>query len=116
MDTLKKIWEWIKKYPWTIIVAIASTIGAILLWKASSNNIESLDDAIQVKAAIREISRKEGKIKTLEELGDLKKTEIESIKKDIIVSKKRVLEIRNAESLEDKSDDEIAAIFSNSSF
>jgi len=113
---MQKIWKWIKENPWALIVAIVSTLGALFLWKASSNNIESLDDAIQVKAALREISRKEGKAEVLEEWGNLKKKELNLVKHDITLSKKRVIEIHNAENLDGLSDIEIANVFSDSGF
>jgi hypothetical protein len=116
MITVKLIWNWIKTHPWAIIVALVSSIGAFFLWKASSNEVASLDDAIQIRAATREIARKEMQAQMLESMGDSKKEEVDNLRQKITASKKRVMEIHNDAPLDDKSDDDIARLFTLAGF
>ncbi|MGW8177449.1 MAG: hypothetical protein ACWGQW_01415 [bacterium] len=116
MKVLKAIWAWIKKYPWAVIVAVAGVLGAIALLLSRSNQVSSLDDAVQVRAAAREIARKEARAQALEEQGDAKLSEVIALRQEINASKKRVMEIHNAESLDGKSDDDIARLFTAAGF
>jgi len=113
---IKKAGKWLKDNPWAIIVALGSVLGAVLLWKSTSNSIGTLDDAVQVRAAAREIARKEARAQALAERADVDGKEVQAIRQEIIASKKRVLEIHNAEPLEGKTDEEIAAAFTAAGF
>ena len=116
MTFFKKVWAWIKKYPWALLVALVSLAGAALLLLSRQNSVESLDDAVQIRAAVREIARKEARARELEAQADSMAPEVERLKEEIAASKKRVMEIHNAEPLQDKSDDDIARLFSDAGF
>jgi len=116
MIILTTIWGWIKKYPWALIVALAGIIGATALLLSRTNNVSSLDDAIQVRAAVREIARKEARAKTLEQQADADSVEVEALKREVVASKKRVMEIHNAKSLDGKTDADIARLFADAGF
>lgn len=116
MKYLKAIWAWIKKYPWALIVAFVGIAGATFLLLSRSNNVASLDDAVQVRAAVREIARKEARAKALEQEADVDGAEVLRLKREVVASKKRVMEIHNAESLDDKSDIDIARLFTDAGF
>ena len=112
-----KRWRnWLKEHPWAIVVALASILGALLLWKSTGNAVGSLDDAIQVRAAAREIAAKEARAATLEEQADAKGENVTALRREVAASKRRVMEIHNAEPLDDKNDDEVAALFTDAGF
>ncbi len=97
-------------------MAIAGVFGAILLWKSSSNGIGSLNDAIRVRADATAIVAKEARAKQLVTMADGKAEEVSALRKDIAASKRRVMEIHDDEPLGDKSDSEIALLFTTSGF
>ena len=112
----KRLWQWIKDHPWAILVALGSVLGALLLWKSAGNAVGSLDDAVQVRAAAREIAAKEARAATLEGQADAKAEDVEALRREVAASKRRVMEIHNAEPLDDKSDADVADLFSAAGF
>ncbi len=112
MPWYKRFWQWIKDHPWAILVALGSILGALLLWKSAGNAVGSLDDAIQIRAATREIAAKEARATALEEQADAKGSDVTALRREVTASKRRVMEIHYAEPLDDKSDDEVAVLFS----
>jgi hypothetical protein len=111
-----KIISWLKKYPWAIIVALGSVLGAIAILISRENQVSSIDGAVQIRAAIREIAKNEASVLDLEKKDLEKKVEIEKIEKEIASSKKRVLEIHKGEDLSEKSDEDISRLFNISGF
>ncbi len=116
MTFLKVIWKWLKKYPWAFIVVFGSATGALFLLASKANQISSFDDAVQVRAAAREIVRKEARVKELLGQENVNIVEMVALKSEIAASKKRIMEIYNATSLENESDDDIARLFTAAGF
>ena len=116
MRALKAVWAWVKKYPWAIVVAAASALTALALLLSRRNQVASLDDAVQIRAAVREVARKEGAARALEARADAKAEDVTALRRDIAASKKRIMEIYNAQPLDDKSDDVVARMFTAAGF
>ncbi len=112
----RRLWQWIKDHPWAILVALGSVLGAVVLWKLGRNDIGTLDDAVQVRAAVREIAAKKARAAALEEQADAKAEDITALRREIRASRRRVMEIHDAEPLDGKSDDEVAALFTLAGF
>lgn len=113
---MKKAWAWLKDNIWAPIVAVLAVFGAWLLWKNRTNAIASLDNAVEVRAAVRDIAAKEARAKVLEEQSDASGEEVAALRRQIAASKRRVMEIHNAEPLDDKSDADVAALFTDAGF
>lgn len=113
---LKRVWTWIKDHTWGVLAAFAGVLLAVFMWKSGRNQIGSLNDAVQVRAAVREIAAKEARAQALEEQSDTKGEEVNALRREIAASKRRVMEIHNAQPLDDLDDSEIATLFSASGF
>lgn len=113
---MKKVRTWIKDHTWGILAAFGGVILAVFMWKASGNKVGSLNDAIQVRAAAKEIAAKEARARLLEEQADAKAEDVAALRREIAASKRRVMEIHDAEPLDDLDDSEVAALFSSSGF
>ena len=116
MPWYKRAWSWIKDHTWGILAAFGGVFLALLAWKAASNKIGSLNDAVQVRAAIREIAAKSARADALEEQADAKGEDVTALRREIAASKRRVMEIHDATPLDDLDDSEVAALFSASGF
>ena len=81
------------------------------MWKSARNAVGSLDDAVQVRAAARQIAAKEARAAALDEQADGKSEQVKALRREVAASKRRVMEIHDAEPLDDKSDDEVADLF-----
>ena len=96
---------------------VAGVVGvflAIFMWKSKANRTRSMEEAIQVRAAQREIAIKEGRAAELVRQADARQEDIDEARAEIAAAKKRALEIYQGESLEGKTDEEIAIIFTAS--
>ncbi len=104
--------EWL----WDNPIALASMVGAVagawFMWKRSTNKIASLEDAVQVQAARISIVKKTVEAEALEARAEDTSQEVQELKREIVASQKRVVEIHNAEAVEGKTDEEIANLFS----
>jgi hypothetical protein len=78
--------------------------------------VSSFDDAVYVRATTREIARKEADARVLEARADVKAEQVAALRREIAASKKRVMEIHNAQPLDDKSNDDIARMFTAAGF
>lgn len=113
---MTRCWKWVKDHPWALLVAFASVLGALALWKSSGNKVASLNDAIQVRAAAREIAAKEGRADLLAEQADARGSDVSALHREVAASKRRVMEIHAAEPLDGRSDAEVAALFTEAGF
>lgn len=112
----KRVVTGVAKWLWDNPLALASMVGAVLggflMWKRSTNKIASLEDAVQVQAIKVSIAKKTARADLLEEQADDAAEEVEVLKRAVVASKKRVVELHEGESLEGKDDEQIAELFS----
>ncbi len=113
-SALKKAGRWLLDNPIAIAGAVGAAVGAWFMWKSNQNKIASLEDAAAVAALKRKIAADEAKAEILEKKADAAEPEVTALKNEIAASKRRVVEIHEGEKLENKSDEEIADIFSRS--
>lgn len=113
-----KVWGWIKAAgrwladnPIAIAGMVGAVVGAWFMWKRSTNKIASLEDAVAVAATKAKVAKAEGRASALEDQADEVGEEREELKRSIAESKRRVAEIHEGKSLEGKSDEEIAQLF-----
>ena len=114
MTFLRAAWKWLKDNPWAIIVALLSVFSAYFLLKRKDNQIADLKDAVAVENTRKVIAANEAKAEVIKANADAKDEDIKKLDKEIAASKRRVMEIHKGESLEGKSDADIAALFSDS--
>jgi hypothetical protein len=115
MEALKKVGHWLRDNPWAIIVSLVGVFGAYLLFKSKSNKIASLKDAVAVQAIKGQIAADEREVKLLVDGAEDREVEVQVIDEKIAASQRRIVEIHEGgQNLEEKSDDEIAALFSDS--
>ena len=111
---LKRAGAWLRDNPIALAASIGSIVGAYFMWKSRKNKIDSLEDALAVQATKTKIAKAEAKAEQLEASAAAREPEIVALEREIIESKKRVLEIHEKSSLKDKTDSEIADMFSKS--
>jgi len=113
---LLKAWKWTKEHVWAVLAAAGGLLLAILLYLNRRNSISSVSDAVAVRGALKDIAAKEARARLLHEQGDAAKPEVERLESEIAASKRRVLEINNAEPLDNRSDDDVARLFTDAGF
>ena len=113
LNRIKAGLRWLRDNPVALAAMVGSVLGAWFMWKRSSNKIASLEDAVQVQAARVKIAKHTAKAEVLEASAEDTEEEVQVLKAEIAKSKKRVAEIHEGESMEGKTDDEIAALFSD---
>lgn len=114
METVKKIGNWLKDNPWAFVMALIGVFTAVLLLRSKNNKISSLKDAVAIQATKAQIAEAEGRAWTLKQSADSRDDEVRELDKRIAASKRRVVEIHEGKVKKDASDDEIAALFSDS--
>ncbi len=121
MIFLLKVWGWIKagaRWLWKTPLALGALLGivfgAFFMWRSSKNKIKSLKDAVAVEGMMNKVAKDEARAEVLKASADVKDEEVKVLEGSIAASKRRIAEIHEDESLEDKSDEEIARIFSDS--
>lgn len=110
---IKAGFRWLRDNPVALAAMVGSVLGAWFMWKRSTNKIASLEDAVQVQAAKVAIAKHTARAEVLEASAEDTEIEVKVLKTEIAKSKKRVAEIHEGESMEGKSDDEIAALFTD---
>lgn len=114
--TLKRIvvgaWAWLRDNPMAVVGMLGAVLGAWFMWKRTTNQIASLEDAVQVQAAKVSVAKKIAKAEVLEARADDTEAEVKELKRDIVASKKRAIEIHKGTTVEGKTDEQIAIMFS----
>lgn len=111
---LKSAAQWFVENPWAILTALAGVFGAYLLLKRKDNKISSLKDAVAVQATKAKIAADEREAQMLVDAAEGKEAKVREIDDRIAASKRRILEINEGKRLDGASDEEIAALFSDS--
>lgn len=106
--------RWLKENPLALASMLGAVVGAFFMWKSNKNKIASLEEAVEVQAHKRKIAVKTTEAKMLEERADSREPEVKELKKEIAKSKRRVVELSEAKDLGEKSDEEVADLFTNS--
>jgi len=115
MGFLKAAGAWLRDNPWALLVALGSVFVAYLVFKSQKNKIDNLKDAVAVQAIKGKIAADDRQAKLLTDAAEAKESEVRALDRRILASKRRVVEIHEGgENLGEKSDDEIAALFSDS--
>lgn len=116
MDKVKAAWAWLKANPRAALAFVAALFSAWLLWKFRRGRMASLADAITVKNEATAIAEKQGRATQMFIQGDAESEEAKKLEAEIVASKRRVVEIYNGESMEGKTDAEVARAFTAAGF
>jgi hypothetical protein len=108
----KAVWRWLLDNPVALASAIGGLVGAYLMWKSRQNRVSELEDAILVQASRTKIAKAEATAELLEKQSDGLEPRVVELKKQIVESKRRVLEIHDGASVQELSDEDIAKRFS----
>ena len=107
---LKAAWRWLLDNPIAVAATLGAVIGAYLMWKSKKNQVASLEDAVEVQTTLRRVAKDEARAKLFVEQADAVQPEAEAVQYRIRVHKRKIAEIRTGETMEGKSDEEIARV------
>jgi cell division protein FtsX len=110
---LKAAWKWLLDNPIAVAATLGAVLGAYLMWKSRKNKIASLEDAVEVQTTLRKVAKDEARAKLLAEQADAVQPEAEALRAQIQLRKLKIAEIRTGESMEGKSDEEIARMLTD---
>jgi hypothetical protein len=105
--------KWLSSKPIVLAGLIGTFVGAFLMVRSKKNQIGQLSEALEVQRIKAAVARDEAKAEALTERADEHAEEREVLRAQIAASKRRAAELAHAKSLEGKSDEEIAKLFSD---
>ena len=114
--TASSVVAWFRDNPGALFALLGAAVGAFLVYRSNKNRIAELEDALEVEANRRKVSKLEATASTLEKSAEAKEPEIKKLKGSIAKSKRKVAEIEAGGPLDELTDDEIAERFSNAGF
>jgi len=93
------------------IALVAVGLGAFLIYRSKANRVATLKDALEVEKQRRIVREKTTIVGQLVARSDAKAAEVANVMRDVHEAKRRVVEIESGESLEGKTDEEVAEAF-----
>lgn len=113
VTAIKAVAKWLWAHPAAIAAAIGTLVGAVFMVRSKKNQIGHLSDALEVQKIKNLVVRDEAKVEMLSARADEHAEEVAQLHNQIVASKRRAAELAHATSLEGKSDDEVAKLFSD---
>lgn len=113
-DGIKGAAKWLWSRPALLAGLVGAVVGGIFVMRSKKNQINNLKDAVEVQKARQQIARAEAKAEVLEASAAETGEEVEVLKREIVASKRRAVEIAEGPGTEGMNDEEIANLFSAS--
>ena len=111
---LKAAWGWLLDNPIAVAATLGAVLGAYLMWKSKKNQVASLEDAVEVQTTLRKVAKDEARAALLAEQAEATRPEAEVVDERIRMGRRKIAEIRTGETMEGKTDEEIARILTDS--
>jgi hypothetical protein len=105
--------KWLWAHPAALAAAAGTLLGALVVLRSKRNQVENLKDAIEVQRIRTSVARDEAKVEVLTQNADEHAGKVAELQIQIADSKRRAAELAHATSLEGRTDDEVAKMFSD---
>lgn len=114
MTKLIKAWLWVKAHIVQLVIGVGALFFTALAIASRKPKELPVGKQAKLREALQEIAAKEGAAEQLEASAAAKQEDVDAAIAEVAESRRRVMEIQTGETLEGKSDEEVARMFADS--